>query len=326
MPTRQVKVFEKDGKLLARGSVPGSGHGQRLRRQGRRPGNVLIRSRATPRRRRSTATTCGTGENREVFAPKVNFDPADYTTEQVFYPSKDGTRIPMCISYKKGLQTRRGQSRPCSTATADLASRSRRRLSPANLAWMEMGGIYAVPNLRGGGEYGEDWHQAGTKAAQAERFRRFHRRRGVADRQQVHFHAQTGGLRAAATADLLVGAVLTQRPDLFGAALPAVGVMDMLRFQKFTIGWGWASDYGSSDDPEQFKSLYAYSPLHHLRPGVHYPPTLVTTSDHDDRVVPGAQLQIRGHAAGRPGRRRPGADPHRNEKRPRGGGRYRPPS
>ena len=130
-----------------------------------------------------------------------------------------------------------------------------------------MGGVYAVPNLRGGGEYGEDWHEAGTKLQEAKRLRRLHRRGRVADREQVHVDRRSWRSRAARNGGLLVGACMTQRPDLFGAALPAVGVMDMLRFHKFTIGWAWVSDYGSSDNPEEFKALYAYSPLHNLKPG-----------------------------------------------------------
>jgi len=157
--------------------------------------------------------------------------------------------------------------------------------SVANLVWLEMGGIYAVPNLRGGGEYGEEWHKAGTKLRKQNVFDDF-----IASAEWFIANGYTRkgriAIQGGSNGGLLVGACLTQRPDLYGACLPAVGVMDMLRFHKFTIGWAWTSDYGSSENPEEFKALHAYSPLHNLKPGVSYPPTLVTTADHDDRVVP----------------------------------------
>jgi prolyl oligopeptidase len=153
------------------------------------------------------------------------------------------------------------------------------------LAWLEMGGVYAVPNLRGGGEYGEEWHQAGTKLKKQNVFDDFI---GAAEWLIANRYTSPGKLAISGGSNggLLVGAAMTQQPELFRAALPAVGVMDMLRFHKFTIGWAWTSDYGSADNPEEFKALFAYSPLHNLKPGVRYPATLVTTADHDDRVVP----------------------------------------
>ncbi|WP_218079941.1 prolyl oligopeptidase family serine peptidase [Anthocerotibacter panamensis] len=225
-----------------------------------------------------------TGKSTALFQPKVAFNPDDFTTEQVFYTSKDGTRIPMFISYKKGLQ--RNSTNPTYLYGYGGFNLSLTpSFSPSNLVWMEMGGIYAVPNLRGGGEYGEGWHQAGTKLQKQNVFDDFI---GAAEYLIAQKYTSTPKLAigGGSNGGLLVGAAMTQRPDLFGAALPAVGVMDMLRFQKFTIGWAWVSDYGSSEDPEQFKALYAYSPLHRLKPGTSYPATLITTADHDDRVVP----------------------------------------
>ncbi len=279
----QVKVFGTDGKLLH--EVPLPGLGTAVGFTGKPHDEETFFSFTTytapPTVFRYDLKTDATSV---VFAPKVAFDPAQYTSEQVFYHSKDGTRVPMVISYKKGMQ-RDGNNPTVLYGYGGFDISLTPAFSPANLVWMEMGGIYAVPNLRGGGEYGEEWHLAGTKERKQNVFDDF-----IAAAQYLIDNKYTStpklAIRGGSNGGLLVGATMTQRPDLFAAALPAVGVMDMLRFQKFTIGWGWASDYGSSDDAEQFKSLYAYSPLHHLKPGVRYPATLVTTSDHDDRVVP----------------------------------------
>jgi len=216
--------------------------------------------------------------------PALKFDPRDYMTTQVFYTSKDGTRIPMFLSYKK-----RPKREPLMPALLYGYGGFKISLtpsySPAVLAWMEMGGLYAQPNLRGGGEYGEEWHQAGTKLKKQNVFDDF-----IAAAEWLIANEYTTRSKLAisggSNGGLLVGACLIQRPDLFGAALPAVGVMDMLRFHRFTIGWAWVDDYGSSDDAEQFRAIYAYSPLHNIKPGICYPPTLITTADHDDRVVP----------------------------------------
>ncbi len=217
-------------------------------------------------------------------SPKLAYEPADYETTQVFYPSKDGTRVPMFLSHKKGL-VRDGSAPTLLYGYGGFNISLSPSFSPAVLAWMEMGGLYAQPNLRGGGEYGEEWHQAGTKSHKQNVFNDFI---SAAEWLIANHYTSTPKLAISGGSNggLLVGACLTQRPDLYGATLPAVGVMDMLRFHKFTIGWAWIDDYGSSDDPLLFKAIHAYSPLHNIKPGVCYPPTLITTADHDDRVVP----------------------------------------
>lgn len=225
-----------------------------------------------------------------VFSPAVDFNPADYTSEQVFYGSKDGTRVPMIITYKRGL-VMDGRAPAILYGYGGFNISLTPAFSPATLVWLEMGGVYAVANLRGGGEYGEAWHLAGTKERKQNVFDDF-----VAAAEHLiaagYTRSDKLAIMGGSNGGLLVGAVMIQRPDLFGAALPAVAVMDMLRFQKFTIGWAWASEYGSSDDPEQFEKLFAYSPLHNLKAGVCYPATLVTTADHDDRVFPGHSFKF----------------------------------
>src|ERR1700756_1658357 len=222
--------------------------------------------------------------------PKVDFDANQYETEQVFYNSKDGTRVPMFLTHKKGLKLD-GQNPVLLYAYGGFNISLTPAFSVPNIVWLEMGGVYAQPNLRGGGEYGEDWHQAGTKLHKQNVFDDFI----AAAEWLIANHYTTPAklaIRGGSNGGLLVGACLTQRADLYGATLPQVGVMDMLRFHKFTIGWAWTSDYGSSDDPEIFKALYAYSPLHNLKAGTKYPATMVTTADHDDRVVPGHSFQF----------------------------------
>ena len=216
--------------------------------------------------------------------PSVKFDSGAYETKQVFYTSKDGTRIPMFITHKKGLRLN-GLNPTYLYGYGGFNISLTPGFSASLIVWMEMGGVYAVPNLRGGGEYGEEWHQAGMKGKKQNVFDDFIAAGEwlIANRFTSRQKLAIGG---GSNGGLLVGSCMTQRPDLFAAALPAVGVMDMLRFHKFTIGWAWTSDYGSADNADDFKTLHAYSPLHHLRSGTRYPSTLITTADHDDRVVP----------------------------------------
>jgi len=222
--------------------------------------------------------------------PKVDFDATRYETKQIFYTSKDGTRVPMFLTYKKGIKLD-GQNPTLLYAYGGFDISLTPNFSVPNVVWLEMGGIYAQPNLRGGGEYGEEWHKAGMKLKKQNVFDDF-----IAAAEWLIANKYTStpklAIRGGSNGGLLIGACVTQRPDLFGVTLPEVGVMDMLRFHKFTIGWAWTSDYGSSDNAEDFKALYAYSPLHNLKPGTKYPPTLIATSDHDDRVVPGHSFKF----------------------------------
>jgi prolyl oligopeptidase len=223
-------------------------------------------------------------------APAIDFDPSGYETKQVFYTSKDGTRVPMFITYKKGL-TLDGSNPTLLYGYGGFNISLTPSFSVGTLVWLEMGGVYAVPNLRGGGEYGEEWHQAGMLGRKQNVFDDFI---AAAEYLIAQRYTSTPKLAIAGGSNggLLVGAAMTQRPELFGAALPAVGVMDMLRFHKFTIGWAWVTDYGSADSASQFPYLYKYSPLQNIRPGTTYPATLVTTADHDDRVVPGHSFKF----------------------------------
>jgi prolyl oligopeptidase len=225
-----------------------------------------------------------TGKSTIFREPRVDFQPGDYETKQVFFKSKDGTSVPMFITHKRGLKLD-GTAPTLLTGYGGFNISLTPSFRVSNLAWMEMGGVFAMPNLRGGGEYGEEWHQAGMKLKKQNVFDDF-----IAAAEWLIANRYTSPAKLAieggSNGGLLVGACMTQRPELFGAALPGVGVMDMLRFDKFTIGWAWRSDYGSAENPDEFRALHAYSPLHALRPGVRYPATLITTADHDDRVVP----------------------------------------
>ncbi|MDQ6788959.1 MAG: prolyl oligopeptidase family serine peptidase [Acidobacteriota bacterium] len=226
-----------------------------------------------------------TGKSEVFRKADVKFNPDDYEVKQVFYASKDGTKIPMFIVNKKGIKLD-GNNPTLLYAYGGFNISLTPAFSVSRLAWLEMGGVYAVPNLRGGGEYGEEWHKAGTKLHKQNVFDDF-----IAAAEYLIANKYTRPAKLAisggSNGGLLIGATLNQRPELFAAALPAVGVMDMLRFHKFTIGRAWTSDYGSSEESaEQFKAIYAYSPLHNIRRGGRYPAVLVTTADHDDRVVP----------------------------------------
>jgi prolyl oligopeptidase len=224
------------------------------------------------------------GEPTVFRAPEVDFDPTQYETRQIFYRSKDGMAIPMFLTHRKGIELD-GTNPTYLYGYGGFNISLSPGFSVANLVWLELGGVYALANLRGGGEYGKEWHRMGMLENKQNVFDDFIAageyliEQGYTSREKLSIGGGSNG-------GLLVGAVLNQRPDLFAAALPAVGVMDMLRFQKFTIGWAWVSDYGSSEDPEMFSHLYAYSPYHNLRTA-DYPAIMVTTADHDDRVVPG---------------------------------------
>ena len=231
-----------------------------------------------------------TGESKLLRQAAVKFNPDDYEVKQVFYSSKDGTRVPMFIAHKKGLKLD-GANPTLLYGYGGFSIPLTPTFSVSRLAWMEMGGVFAMPNLRGGGEYGEEWHNAGTKLQKQNVFDDF-----VAAAEWLIKNKYTQpaklGIQGGSNGGLLVGACMTQRPDLYGACLPAVGVMDMLRFHKFTAGRFWVDDYGSADNPDEFKALLAYSPYHSLKPGTSYPPTLITTADTDDRVVPGHSFKF----------------------------------
>ncbi|MCI0650879.1 MAG: prolyl oligopeptidase family serine peptidase [Planctomycetes bacterium] len=279
----RVEIRALDGKPLGAVDLPGIGTARGF--QGKRKERETFYS--------FTSFTSPTaiyrydvdlGRSAVFRAPKVEFDPTAFQAEQVIYTSKDGTRIPMFIVHKKGI-ARDGANPTLLYGYGGFNISITPDFSIPYVVWMEMGGVYAVANLRGGGEYGEDWHRAGMRLRKQNVFDDF-----CAAAEWLTANGYTSPKRLAiygvSNGGLLVGACMTQRPELFGACIPQVGVLDMLRFHKFTVGWGWVSDYGSADDPEEFGALLAYSPYHNVKDGTRYPPTLITTADHDDRVFP----------------------------------------
>ncbi len=279
----QIKIFNLDGSLVREVELPGLGSVDGF--DGRCTDTETFYS-FTSFTAPSTIYRYNmvTGESTVFRQPEVDYHPADYESQQVFYQSKDGTRVPMFITHKKGIQLD-GKNPTYLYGYGGFNISLTPSFSVTQLVWMEHGGILAIPNLRGGGEYGEEWHQGGTKLNKQNVFNDFISAAEwlIANQYTCREKLAIGG---GSNGGLLVAACMTQRPDLFAAVLPAVGVLDMLRFHKFTIGWAWCSDYGSPENPEEFKALYAYSPLHNLKPGTAYPATLITTADHDDRVVP----------------------------------------
>jgi prolyl oligopeptidase len=231
-----------------------------------------------------------TGKNVVFRKPSLDIDADDYVTEQIFYHSKDGTRVPMFIVRRKDCKLD-GKNQVYLTGYGGFNISMKPFFSASYFTWVQKGGVFAQPNLRGGGEYGRAWHEAGTRERKQNVFDDF-----IAAAETLiklkYTNPKQLSITGKSNGGLLVGACLTQRPDLFGAAVPGVGVLDMLRFQKFTVGYAWISDYGSSDNPEDFKYLIKYSPLQNIHPGTCYPPTLITTADHDDRVVPGHSFKF----------------------------------
>ncbi len=279
----RVRVFERDGRPVRELELPGLG--------------TAAGFLGTPKSSETFYVFCSytipgtvyhydveTGETRLFGQPELRFDPEAFETRQVFYESRDGTRVPMFITSRKGLPL--DGARPTFLyGYGGFNTSMTPFFSVPFLTWMESGGVYAVANLRGGGEYGEDWHLAGTRRNKQNTFDdliaagEWLIASGYTSRERLAVGGHSNG-------GLVAGAVLIQRPDLMGAALIGVGVLDMLRFHKFTIGWGWVSDYGSPEDADDFAILRAYSPYHNVQPGGEYPAVMITTADHDDRVVP----------------------------------------
>lgn len=280
----EVRVHDTRAKLIRTVELPGVGSVEGFEGEAEDPETFYVYSsfNAPPTIYRYDVRT---GKSTVLHSPAVDFDSDDYVVEQTFCHSKDGTQVPVFIAHRKGIE--RDRDNPTLLyGYGGFNSSQTPEFSISRLAWMEMGGVYAVANLRGGGEYGEAWHKAGTKLDKQNVFDDFI---AAAECLIAKDYTQPGrlGIFGRSNGGLLVGAVLNQRPDLFGAALPAVGVMDMLRFDEFTAGRFWVDDYGSSSDAEEFEALYAYSPYHNIEEGEEYPAVLVTTADTDDRVVPG---------------------------------------
>ena len=280
----QVKQYDYNGKLVREIELPGIGSASGF--GGKKEDNVLyfgFTNYTTP----YTSYTFNpeTGASEVFQAPKIDFNSADYESKQVFYPSKDGTKVPMIITYKKGTELN-GTNPTILYGYGGFNISLTPSFSVSNAVWLEQGGIYAVPNLRGGGEYGKAWHDAGTQMKKQNVFDDF-----IAAAEYLIENKYTNADKLAilgrSNGGLLVGATMVQRPDLFKVALPGVGVLDMLRYHTFTAGAGWAYDYGTSEQSkEMFEYLKGYSPVHNVKAGTKYPATMVHTADHDDRVVP----------------------------------------
>ena len=278
-----IRLYNFDG--TAAGEVPLPGLGTAVNLSGKQDGNEAFFAFMSYTRPSSLYRYDFATGKAEVFRkPELRYNPDDFESKQVFYTSKDGTEVPMTLTYKKGLNLT-GDNPVLLYGYGGFNISVTPRLGVQNIVWMEMGGIFAVANLRGGGEYGEEWHKAGMLHQKQNVFDDF-----ISAAEWLIDNGYTStaqlAINGGSNGGLLVGAVMTQRPELFAAAVPQVGVLDMLRFHKWTIGWAWVPEYGSSDDPEQFKTLIDYSPLHNMKEGTEYPSTLITTADHDDRVVP----------------------------------------
>jgi prolyl oligopeptidase len=285
----RLAIFEVDGRHVADVELPGIG--SIVEMSGRRRDDELFLTFASfVSPALVLAVRMADGTVREVRRPALAWKPDDFVSEQVFVTSNDGTQVPLFLTRRRDVVAN-GDVPTLLYGYGGFHVPTGPTFKPEWLAWMERGGLLAVASLRGGGEYGKAWHDAGRLANKQNVFDdfaaslRWLAASGWTRRERIAISGRSNG-------GLLVGATITQHPELFGAALAEVGVMDMLRFDKFTIGWGWTSDYGSADDPEGFRTLIAYSPLHNIQPGVAYPPTLVTTGDHDDRVVPGHSFKF----------------------------------
>jgi prolyl oligopeptidase len=275
--------FDLNGKLVRPIKLPARGSVVKLD-AGLSKQEVLFEFSSFVRPETIYRYSCETGKVSSVFEPDLSFCPRKYLTEKVFFRSKDGTKIPMFISRRKDL-TRDGTNPTCLYGYGGWAISRTPQFSNAVLAWMEMGGVYAEPCIRGGGEYGDRWHRAAAKVNKQKSIDDF-----IAAAEYLiakrYTSARKLAIKGESNGGMLVGAAITQRPELFGAAVVTNGTLDMLRFNKFTVGWSWQSEFGSPDISREFKALYAYSPLHRVKAGTVYPATLISTADHDDRVVP----------------------------------------
>jgi prolyl oligopeptidase len=286
----QVKIYDLAGNFVREVNLPGIGTAGGM--GGRRDHSETFYSFSSFNRPPSSYQyDLKTGNSELVRTAKVDFNPDDFEVKQLFFASKDGTRVPMFVAHKKGIKLD-GKNPTLLYGYGGFNISLTPSFSISKLQWMEMGGIYVMANLRGGGEYGKEWHKAGTLTNKQNVFDDF-----IAAAEYLIDQKYTSSdhlaIQGRSNGGLLVGACMAQRPDLYAACLPAVGVMDMLRFQKFTAGRFWVDDYGDADkDPDHFKALYAYSPYHNLKDGTKYPATMISTADHDDRVVPGHSFKF----------------------------------